>query len=25
LALSAFFILMVALFSYKLPRHAYGD
>jgi hypothetical protein len=25
LALSAFFILMVAIFSYKLPRHAYGD
>ena len=25
LALSAFFILMVAPFSYKLPRHAYGD
>jgi hypothetical protein len=25
LALSAFFILMVALFSYNLPRHAYGD
>ena len=25
LALSAFFILMVALFSCKLPRHAYGD
>lgn len=25
LSLSAFFILMVAIFSYKLPRHAYGD